>query len=535
MAESIASNKSTNVSLAHPGDGETNQTGSAAGRGGIAVAIAKGYFLVIGLLQQVLLTRVLGTASYGGLSTALSISAVIYNPIVTTSIQGVSRTVARSGEAQRAFAVRRVLTIHAAIALPLALLFIGCAGPLVAWIHAPHLALPVRVLGAVLFFYSLYAPLIGVMNGSRRFVWQAGFDMAYATLRTLLMVGGAYWFTHTGSSGVEGASAGFALAAGLVFIAASALIGTGQSGHAGPTLRSYLAFIAPVFAGQILLNLLQQADLTLLRYFAASAAIEARLPADAADSLVGAYRATQLFCFLPYQLLLSITFVLFPLLARAHKDERMQDVRLYVMTGVRLALVIAGVMVAIISGLAGPLLRLVFPTDIALHATDAMQLLALGFGAFALFGILTTVLTSLKAERASAATTAVAFALVAILGAGLLKNQGFGAHLLMRTAVATSVGLLLATLIAAVLVRRRAGGVVAFPTLLRTLMAAAATVGLGRCWSPEGKVMTIAAAAALAAANITILIATRELTKRDWQQILGLFRRHQRNAPMPPR
>jgi stage V sporulation protein B len=506
-------------------------TGAAAGRGGIAVAVAKAYFLVIGLLQQVLLTRVLGTAAYGALSTALSISAVIYNPIVTTSIQGVSRTVARAPEADRPFAVRRVLSIHAAMALPVSLAFIAFAGPLVEWIHAPHLVAPVRILGGVLFFYSLYAPLIGVMNGARRFVWQAGFDMAYATLRTLLMIGGAYVFTRGASSGVTGATTGFALAACFVCVAAITLTGIGRKGAASPSPRTYLAFIGPVFAGQILLNLLQQADLTLLRYFSAGAALDQHLPADAADALVGAYRATQLFCFLPYQLLLSITFVLFPLLAKAHQDERMQDVRLYVMTGVRLALIIAGMMVAVISGLSGPLLRLVFPSDIATHATEAMQLLALGFGAFAIFGILTTVLTSLKAERASAGTTAVAFALVVSLGAGLLRNQTFGAGLLMRTAIATSVGLVLATLVAAVLVKRIAGGVVASQSLARTVLATALTIAVGRYWSPPTKVMTLVAASTLVAVHVGVLVVTRELTKGDWQQIVGIFARRARRQP----
>ena len=40
----------------------------------------------------------------------------------------------------------------------------------------------------------------------------------------------------------------------------------------------------------------------------------------AADALAGAYGVAQLFCFLPYQLLLSVTFVLFPLLASAKRE-----------------------------------------------------------------------------------------------------------------------------------------------------------------------------------------------------------------------
>lgn len=506
-----------------PLNASARETATTAGRGGLAVAVAKMYFMAIGLLQQVLLTRVLGTAGYGALSTALSLSALVCNPVVTTSIQGVSRTVARADESERLSATRRVLMIHAKIALPVALLFGAFAGPIVRLVHAPHLAMPVRILSAVLFFYGLYAPLVGVMNGRRRFVWQAGFDIAFATIKTALMIGGAFVSARAAQQGVIGATAGFAATAAIAFIAAVLLTGIGKKGNAGPTIGAYLSFIGPVFAGQILLNLLQQADLTVLRYFAAEAAMRAGYSPIAADPMVGAYRATQLFCFLPYQLLLSITFVLFPLLARAHRDQNTADVKLFVTTGIRLALVIAGAMVSVTSGLAGPLLRLVYQQDVAQQATDAMQLLAIGFGAFALFGILTTVLVSLKAERASATITGLAFALVATLGTLLLRNQQFGSHLLLRTAIATSIGLVIATLVASYFVRRVAGGVVFPLTLLRVLAAAAATIAVGRYWTPNSKLMTLVAAAALGAMNLVLLGVSRELTRRDLGQMLALF------------
>jgi len=505
-------------------DGTRANVASTAGRGGIAVAIAKMYFMVIGLVQQVLLTRVLGTGGYGALSTALSVSAVVYNPVVQSSIQGVSRTVARADDAERPQLTRRVLTLHAGFALPIALLFGLLAGPIVRWVHAPHLVTPVRILAAVLFFYGLYAPLVGVLNGQRRFVGQAGFDIAFATLRTALMLVGAFALSRASNQGVVGASAGFVLATVLIFVAALLLAGTGRSGFADLPVRRYLAFIGPVFMGQILLNLLQQADLTVLRYFAASAALRAALAPQAADPLVGAYRATQLFCFLPYQLLLSITFVLFPLLARAHRDGDMANVRLFVMTGVRLALIVAGVMVSVISGLAGPLLRLVFPAEVAIYATEAMQLLALGFGAFAIFGILTTVLTSLKAERASASITGVAFALVAILGVMLLRNRDFGPRLLWSTAVATTIGLVIATGGAGALVRRLAGGVAPLGTIVRVCSSAAATIALGRLWSPPSRIMTLVAAAALVMVNLLLLLIMRELTRRDLAHLLSVIR-----------
>lgn len=500
-----------------------------AGRGGLAVACAKLYFLVVGLLQQILLTRALGTANYGALSTALSLSAIVYNPVVTTSIQGTSRTVARATDAERPSAIRKALSIHLAVAIPLSVGFFVLAGPLARRVNAPHLSTALQILSGVLLFYGLYAPLVGILNGQRRFVWQAGLDMLYATLRTVGMVGLAYYFTRHFGRGVEGAAIGFVSVAATIVLVALPLAGIGRAGRSALSVREYLLFIGPVFIGQVLLNLLQQSDLTLLRYFAAEAAKTQGLPLTSADPLVGAYRATQLFCFLPYQLLLSVTFVLFPLLARAHRDQNQKDVALFVRTGVRLALVIAGALVAVISGLSGGLLRLVFPADVARQGTASMQLLALGFGAFAVLGILTTVLTSLKRERASAAITGVAVVLVTALGSLFLRNQPFGSDLLIRTASATSVGLVLATVVAAIVVQRTAGAVVAPLTLIRVGVGLGVTVTLGRLWSPASHVGTLVASCALVGLYFAVLIVLREVGRKDLDQVLTVAGR-KRNA-----
>src|SRR5689334_12818806 len=82
---------------------EATAESAAVGRGGLAITFAKAYFILQGLVQQVLLPRVLGLDGYGALSSVLSAASITYNPIVTTSIQGVSRAVAQtSGDEQRA-------------------------------------------------------------------------------------------------------------------------------------------------------------------------------------------------------------------------------------------------------------------------------------------------------------------------------------------------------------------------------------------------------------------------------------------------
>jgi stage V sporulation protein B len=189
---------------------------------------------------------------------------------------------------------------------------------------------------------------------------------------------------------VEGAASGFVLGLVALLVLALAIVGIGRPGPGGISVKSHIAFVVPVLLGQALLNLLLQADVILLRRFAADAAVASHLPLEAADTLVGAYRTTQLFSFLPYQLLISVNFILFPMLAGAiHSQDRAAIAR-FVTTGVRIALVIAGLMVSVTAGLSNQLLRLVYGAEAAALGGRSLELLALGLGSFAIFGVLTT-------------------------------------------------------------------------------------------------------------------------------------------------
>jgi stage V sporulation protein B len=499
-----------------------------AGRGGIAVAFAKVYFILVGLVQQVLLPRVLGLDGYGAWSTVQSVASISYNPVTTTSIQAVSRAVAQAPDAEQPQAVRNTLKIHAALALPLAVIFFLTAGPIASLAKAPHVLTALRIVSALLLLYGLYTPLIGVVNGQKRFGYQAGLDMMSATLRTALMVAVGYWFATRYASGVEGAAWGVVLASVVTLLVAVAIVRTGKAGKGGPSVREHLLFLGPLFLGQVVFNLLLQADSLMLRRFSGEAAQSAGLAVHAADPLVGAYRATQLFSFLPYQLLIAVTFVLFPMLATAYRDADREAVARYVQTGVRLALILAGLMVSVTSGLSGPLLNLVFGAQAAELGARAMQVLTLGFGGFAIFGVLITVLNSLKEERTSAKITIAAFGLVGALGVVYVRGTRFGEELLWRMALSTSAGLLLATLLAAIAVKRAAGAVVSPMTLARVLVALVVSIGAAHLLPEPGKLMTLVFSALIALIYVAVLLILKELGHADLATVKAVVARRRR-------
>jgi stage V sporulation protein B len=499
-----------------------SDVGRVSGRGGLAVTAAKVYFILTGLVQQVVLKGVLGLDGYGALSSALSAASITYNPIVSASLQGVSHAVATSSSAERDVALRTALRIHSWIAALAGAAFWLLAPTLGRAAGALHVVTGLRILSVVLVLYGVYAPLVGALNGTTRFGMQAALDALAATLRTLGLIFGALWLERAEIGelgGVEGAAIGFAASALVVLLVALTRVGTGRSGAGSVKARTYLRYLVPILLSQVLLNLLFQADQLLLRRFAADAAVAAGMEARAADPLVGAYRAIQLFCFLPYQLVLSVAIVLFPLVARAHRDGQKETVGRYVEQAMRLALIVGGLVVSVTASLAEPLLRLVFGADTAELGAASMRILALGLGSLALLGVLTAVLNALERPRLGVIVTGLAFVLVVSLCFGRARGVAFGTELLRQTAIATSIAMLAATLVAAWLVRQHAGRVLALLTLVRVLIALAAAFAAASLWPAPKGLLTLVASGFAVSVYILALFVTREVRTAELARV----------------
>jgi len=502
----------------------------AAGRGGVAVLGAKAFFIVIGLAQQTLLPRVLGLAGYGALSRVMAVASIVNNVIVSTSIQGVSRAVAGARGHERD-ALGRAMRVHAPVAVGVAALFAAAAPALAAFQGAPHIRAPMAVTAVVTLAYGLYAPLVGALNGRARFGRQAALDVTSATLRTAGLVGLGALFVARGADGPLGAALGAALAAlAILAIATQAArlpdaAGVDAARVAAPTASGgplgYARKLASLAAAQLFTNALMQMDLWLLGRYLSQAAPNA----VAADEWVAVYRACQLFAFLPFQLVMSVSQVLFPMVARAHAEGDRESVALWVSRGMRIAVLAAGLLVGVVVALPGPVLGLAFGPAIADRGAATLRVLALGQGAFTLFGVLGAVLASLGRERAAAVISFAAIALVTAGCAAAVPSAGFGEPQLRACAAVTTGALGLAFVAAAVLVRREAGALVPGPTALRAALAFGAVVVLGGWMPASGKLGAVAAAVACGLAYGAALLVTGELGRDDVATLRNILAR----------
>ncbi len=515
--------------------GSSESDARTAGRGGVAVLGAKLFFLVVGFVQQPLLRRVVGLSDFGALAQAMVVSNVVNNVVVTSGTQGVSRAVA-GAKGREQEVLRAALRVH----VPLAVIVAGSmvlATPFYArFEHAADVVTPLLVLAGVALLYGCYAPLIGFLNGSNRFSRQALLDVVFATMRTAGLIGVSYAFVRHGLSGVLGTTVGWLGAALLIVPLALRSTGLGKPVPSGtarppevPRASVYLGVLAPIAGAQLCTNALMQIDIFLLGRFlsdgAASAGIAGDLQREAVTRWVAIYRECQTFAFLPYQLLFSVTLILFPMLARAKAANDTEAMRSHVARGARLAAIFGGLLVGVVVAMPESMLSLAYGKVDAAEGAGVLRTMVLAQGAFAMLGIATTVLTSIGRERMAALVTLGAVVAVGTACAVLVPQASFGHDQLVRSAQASGVALLSTLVVAGVLVRRRTGAFVPAATALRAGIGLAACVALGFVMPRFGVLVTPLVAAGVGLAYLGLLVVTGEIGKADLALVRSVVQR----------
>ena len=509
--------------------GATEQTVRESTRGAAFITLAKMYFLVMGFAQPVFLTRFLGSEGYGLYGVVLNVVSILNNVVVAGSIQAMSHAVTRGGPT----ALRRVIALHALLGLVLGGgLFVGADVVGAGLLHDPRLPPLLRIGAIIVANYSVYAALVGALNGQRRFRAQAGLDVSFATLRTGLVIGLAAMV------GVTGSIMGFAIASGFILVGSIALnlrdLRARGDAATGEDQRSLLAFsqeygrfFVPVLLYQLALNLVLQSDLLVLK---AVLSRTAGVSAEAVNALAGGYKAVQNFAFLPYQLLIAVTFVIFPVVSRATLDDDRGTTERFIRGAGRFSTLALGAMLAVLAGLPQGVLRIAYkpPFD---EGWVALRLLSIAQGAFALTVVGTTVI--LASGRTAAAIGLMTAMLAAVFAGDLagIALGGTGPAVLTGLAGGTLFGCVAGLALVAGYVTRRWGGFIAPRTLLRAALGALVAGALAARVPVHGKVGTLLQSAVAVMTYLAALFATRELGRAEIDAVRRVIARRRGAAP----
>ena len=496
-----------------------------AGRGLLLITAAKVVFIVTAYGVKVALPRVFGSEQVFGLfSVAFGAASMLNNVLIASTIQTVSKRVSEDDEgAPRTLRHGLVLqsTIGAIVGGALSL-----GAPLWAELLLnPALTPLIRIAGAVVFAYALYATLVGYLNGQRRFRHQATLDMTFSTLRTTGLIGGAAI-----GLGALGAMGGFAAASIAILLVALATVGLGKGGGGGLSVKSWLVLMAPIWFYQACINGILQIDLQVLNRTITELAMAGGMASEAAtaraNEYAGHYNAAQTFAFVPYQLILSVTFIVFPFVSRATTLGDEEATRRYIRNAMRFSLLVLLAIGAPIGGAASGVMRIAYPEPYLIGA-DALGVLVFGQVAFALFVIGATILTGAGRPMVAAGIAFVSLAVVlvstriAIGWAGIDTDESA----LVAAAAGTSIGTGLALVLVGLTVWRAFGAFLPVTSAVRGLISGAAAFGAAR-WIPHDT--ALGALLALAGGFVVFVLAllvTREVGKPELDALKAIVRR----------
>lgn len=510
---------------------------TGAGRGVLYIAFAKFYFMFAGLFVQFRLPAIMSHVAWGSYSLVNSFVSPVNNVLVTGTIQTVSRFVAQEPDKARRVQ-HAVMRMHLRLGLVIAIVFVAAA-PLVALAESDlGKTAPLMLAGVIVAGNAFYATFVGTANGLRLFHKQAGLDITFATVRTVGLVGMAML-----GLGVVGVVAGWAIAVGLILIAAAMWVGLPGRIDAADRLpvRPMMSYFIGVAIYLALFNVLMFVDTWLLKRFTTSyfdahaselvAAVDRAIPwapraagyhaepSALADVQVGYYAAVQNLARISYQAIIAATFVVFPLVSQSTFADDKDTTRRYVQITMRYSLVFATAIAVVMTARPVDVLGLVYAPDFAELGGPALALLALGNVAFSMFAIAGTMLNGAGRTRAAIATAAITLA-VAVVGNAIAIPLVTGSDRVLEVAAGvTSGAMVVGAVISALVVRRALGAFVPIVSVVRIAIASAVAIAVGRALPLHGKLATLAAAAIVGATFLVVLVATRELGRKDLEQI----------------
>jgi O-antigen/teichoic acid export membrane protein len=485
-----------------------------AGRGALFIGFAKAFFMVAGFLQRVLLARVVSPAEYGAFSVVNNAVSTVNNTMVQGTIQSVSKFTAEDDA--RAGAVQRAgLKMQVVLGLAVAAIFLLAAPVISRFVKAPEHVSLFRLVAAIPLVYAFYAVYVGTANGLRKFRLQASFDVGFSCAKTVLLLTGAVIGRTLGHS-VAGAFVGFVAAAVIILLVAARTVGK-RAEQNFPALR-LVTFMGGVVVYTLLINLALNYDLLLLRRFAGAAA-----PGATADALAGAYEAVRNLALLPYQALLVVTFVVFPLVSRATFAEDREATASYIRQTFRYALILGVALAVALAARPAALLGILYPKAYGIGA-QALPILAGGIVALALLSIAGSIVTASGRPHVAIVLVALTLAVGSAAAFALVPGREPGAPMLAAAALATTLGMLAGLVGAVFYLWRRFAALPPLLSLLRVCAAAGVATALARVIPGQGKAAGLAATVLAGVVFAVMLLLLREFGKTDREKFAKILK-----------
>ncbi|MBW2731088.1 MAG: oligosaccharide flippase family protein [Deltaproteobacteria bacterium] len=485
----------------------------SAGRGVLYIAAAKLYFMIAGYAIYFTLPRLFGNpVDWGNYLLVVGLVSVIDNVIVTGTIQAVSRFTAQGDESPDAVkktALRAQLIMGGGVAAVYFLL-----APLIAALQKDESLVGLyRISAGIVFCYAFYAVFVGSVNGERHFGKQALLDTSFATIRATLILGAAAlgW-------GVAGTVGAFVSAAATILVISLLWVGLPARGTEGSSMGELWRFALPLFGYTFFVNAVMRVDLIMLKRFAADLPALGQSVAAQASVVAGYYGTAQSLAFIPYQAILSVAFVIFPLVSRSTFVGDLETTRSYVKQTLRLSFLFVMGVASVLIANPSSVIAVVYP-ERYVFAGEALRILAGGMVSFSLFTIINTILNGAGLTRDTLISGIITAMLALVANIVAVPHATSAGGMLLAAAWATSLAMTVGLGISAVFLYRRFGAGLGLVSLVRGLLAAALAVAVGEIIPTHSKLVTLGECVVVFGVYVGVLLLTRELRLAELKQL----------------
>jgi stage V sporulation protein B len=444
---------------------------------------------------EFILPRLLAKEEFGLYKVVVGAVSIINAVIVTGTQQTVSKYISQD-EAKADSVKAKALKLQTLVGGIAALGFFLLAPVIADYLNDARLTNYLRIASLITLSYSFYAVFIGYFNGQKKFLAQAALDGSYSTFKFTFIV----LFVWLGF-GVAGGVSGFALAAASVL--ALSLFSAGKGARFGEVRAADLfKFQSYLLLFTLVLNLLQKVDLMLVKALSSTDATIASK--NAAD-----YGAVINIANITYQIIISVTFVIFPLISQATFADDREKTRRFISNTLRYSFMMMALTATLFSANAGSVLAVLYPNDYQFGAR-ALGFVAYGMLFFGLLYVMTTIISASGQPKVSLSIGILALTVSALLNYTLIPLYGLtGAGIATTTAMVVGVG----------------AGAIYLLTKFKTLMPTLSILRITGCavfiyflslaYLPNAKILVILKLVGVSMMYVVALIVSREVGRED--------------------
>jgi len=467
-----------------------------AGRGTVYITLAKVWFMLTGYATHFALARLMSIENYGLYQVVMGVVAIINAVITIGTSQTVSKYVSHD-EASADSVKNAALRLQLLIGGGASLCFLLLAPVVSAYLRDPQLTNYLRLASLIPLAYSFYSVFVGYFNGQKRFLTQAGLDATYSTLKVffiLLLVSLGY--------GVGGGVGGFALAAGVVLVISAVVArrshDTAVINKRSMPLRELAHFQIYLLGFTLVMKLLQKVDLILIKSLSSSN------PQTASEN-AGYYGAAINLANITYQIIISMAFVVFPLVSRAAFEEDRARTRTYIANTLRYSLMIMAGVATLLSANATEAIRLVYKAEYEV-AAPSLRIVAFGMLFFGVLFVATTIISASGRPSVSLLIGLVTLISSASLNAALIPGYGIAG-----AATATTAGMALGSVLCGSYLLSSFKALMSMSSLIRIVSCSALVYVVSAAVTASSRPLIVAKLVGVGIVYIAGLIATREI------------------------